>query len=225
MEIGPGPGILTQGLAAHAEVIALELDDRMVAAAQAFAPTAQIRQQDALAADWLSVLRELPEPTGIVSNMPYNITGPLLTRVAACRQVISGAVLMMQREVGDKILAAAGKRERGSLSVELQAKFEIKRVCLVPPGSFLPPPKVESIVLALTPRSGIDPAWDEPDLLGFVRQGFQQPRKTLFNNLRPVADGERVRDAMMKEGLAETARPHELETDAWLRLHQSIRNG
>lgn len=201
------------------------MDDRMVAAAQAFAPTAQIRQQDALTADWLSVLRELPQPTGIVSNMPYNITGPLLTRVAACRQAISGAVLMMQREVGDKILSGAGKRERGSLSVELQAKFEIKRLCLVPPGSFLPPPKVESIVLDLTPRSDIDPAWDEPAMLSFLRQGFQQPRKTLFNNLRGVAEAAKVRDAMMKEGLTETVRPHELETDAWLRLHQSIRTG
>lgn len=214
MEIGPGPGILTRGLAEGRAIIALDLDPRMVEAATAFAPTADIRQADALEADWLATLHSLTEPRGIVSNMPYNITGPLLGKVAECQPLIDRAVLMMQREVGDKLLARPGDRKRGAVSVVFQRLFTITKVCLVPPGAFLPPPKVESIVLCFRPRL---PA-DEP-VFALVREGFAHPRKTLANNL---AGRGKSQVAGALAGLSSTVRPHELTEEDWFGLHARL---
>src|SRR5690606_33809824 len=119
------------------------------------APGVLIRHADALKVDWAEVLASLPQPCGIVSNMPYNITGPLLERVERQAGLIDRAVLMMQREVGAKILAAAGDRARGPISVILQARFEIDLVCRVPAGAFWPPPKVDSVVLEFRPKSDV----------------------------------------------------------------------
>jgi 16S rRNA (adenine1518-N6/adenine1519-N6)-dimethyltransferase len=209
LEIGPGPGVLTRGLAELGAVTAFELDTQMAEFCAAWAPGADVRRQDALQADWAEALAALPEPRALVSNMPYQITGPLLFRAAEVRHLYSRAVLMMQREVGDKILAEPHDRKRGALSAVLQMQFEIRRVCLAPPGAFWPPPKVDSIVLCLTPRPA-GPRDDE--LAALMRKGFTQPRKTLANNLG--LPGE----ALAHAGLEEKVRPHQLREEEWRRL-------
>ena len=201
LEVGPGPGVLTGPLSQVAQVTAFEVDPRMSPLLAEAAPGAEIVWQDALEADWRSALASLPEPTAVVSNMPYNITGPLLDRVEGVAGLIDRAVLMMQREVGEKLMAKAGDRRRGALSVVFEAAFSVSRVCLVPPGAFLPPPKVESVVLLLRPTgSGLTDHERE-----VVRAGFRHPRKTLANNLG-------VRGL---EGLSPTIRPHELTLEQW----------
>jgi 16S rRNA (adenine1518-N6/adenine1519-N6)-dimethyltransferase len=216
LEIGPGPGVLTAPLSAHAEkMIALELDERMILALKESAPSAEVRKADALQTNLLSVLHELPEPRGLVSNLPYYITGPLLTRIAGARAGYSVAVLMMQKEVAERVLAAPKTSARGSLSVFLQLQFKIDKVIAVPAGSFVPPPKVDSTVLAFEPL----PNPDDPWLFRVVRVGFTQPRKTLANNLTGLQiSRDHALLAIEALGLLPTARPQELTLEEWQAL-------
>jgi 16S rRNA (adenine1518-N6/adenine1519-N6)-dimethyltransferase len=221
VEIGPGPGVLTGPLSESAErLVAIELDATMPLLLAESAPKAVVVREDALKADLGAILSELPAPRAVVSNLPYYITGPLLGRIAEARASLDVAVLMMQKEVADRILAKPGKRERGALSVALQSQFEITRVAHVPAGAFLPPPKVDSSVLRLVPRAG---ALSE-QALRVVRMGFAQPRKTLTNNL--VAGFQMSRDEAVERveavGLLETVRPAELTEVQWVALSDSI---
>lgn len=225
LEIGPGPGVLTSPLSHAAErMVALELDERMVAALRDSAPAADVRQADALKADLTAILQELPEPRGIVSNLPYYITGPLLGRIADARAHFATAVLMMQKEVADRIRAKPGHRERGSLSVALQAAFEIRLVAQAPAGAFLPPPKVDSTVLEFVPRPSGLPADREAQTLRLVRIGFGQPRKTLANNLMAGLhiDREAAEKAIDALSLEEKIRPQELTFEQWAALAERL---
>lgn len=220
-EIGPGPGLLTGPLAeACPHVLALELDERMARPLADSAPGVEVVFGDALQADFKSLLTRLPEPRAVASNLPYYITAPLLGKIAEVRDCFDVAVLMMQREVGDKVRAKPGDRNRGSLSVFLQACFEIELVAKVPPGAFLPPPKVESIVLAFRPKS----ADYGKALEKLVRFGFAQPRKTLANNLANGLHRDRseILQALALAGLDETIRAHMLAEDEWRKLAQAL---
>ncbi len=213
LEIGPGVGVLTKPLSERSqETVAVELDDRVLAVLADYAPAASIVHQDVLETDLGSLLDGLPMPRAVVSNMPYNITGPLLTKIAAQRSRFSVAVLMMQREVGDRILAPAGDRHRGSLSVFLQSQFAIEKVCLVPGGAFMPPPKVESIVLQFTPN---DRQFSDA-FFALVRAGFVQPRKTLWNNVAATGIVRPTFDAFLEsQSLPDGVRPHQLTLAHW----------
>lgn len=220
-EIGPGPGVLTQSLSEVAErLVVLELDPRMAALLAESAPKAQVVQADALKVDLEALLRDLPAPRAIVSNMPYYITGPLLQRVADVRASIDRAVLMMQKEVAVRVIAPPGNGERGSLSVYLQSLFEIRVLSQVPAGAFLPPPKVDSTVLVFVPRlTTFDDFY-----FRVVRFGFTQPRKTLANNL---ANGlHRSRDEIVtvleSVGLWEKSRAQELTEEQWVALSGAL---
>ena len=221
IEIGPGPGILTTCLAKKAEAMtAIEFDKRMVPLLADSAPTCQVVHADALKTDLKAILDALPEPRALVSNMPYYITGPLLAKFSDVREKLSCLVLMMQKEVGDKILAPPGNRDRGSLSVNVQSEFIVERIVKVPGGCFMPPPKVDSIVLKLTPRNEEFPA----GYAKVVKAGFTQNRKTLQNNLAATFRQERsaVIAVLEESGLKETARAFELTEDQWRTLTTSI---
>ena len=221
LEIGPGPGILTAPLTAvAARVIALEVDAGMVQALAESAPEADVRRQDALQADLAAILDELPEPRALVSNLPYYITGPLLTAIAGARVRFSKAVLMMQREVAQRVLAAPREPARGSLSVFLQAQFQISKLADVPAGAFMPPPKVDSTVLELVPFE----RECSPEFFRLIRTGFTQPRKTLVNNLLGLGlSRDAVVAAIARAGLGERARPQELSFEEWVRLEEALR--
>jgi 16S rRNA (adenine1518-N6/adenine1519-N6)-dimethyltransferase len=218
LEIGPGPGVLTGPLSEASErLIALELDRTMIGALKDSSPRAEARQVDALEADLSAILAELPEPRGLVSNLPYYITGPLLTRITESRAGFGKAVLMMQKEVAQRVMAKPGSSERGSLSVYLQAQFEIEFLVDAPAEAFLPPPKVDSRVLALIPRdTGLEPA-QEAKLFPLIRKGFAQRRKTLVNNLIAGYGIDRDRAVGLVEslGLTEKSRPQELTLEHW----------
>lgn len=221
VEIGPGPGILTGPLCdSGREVIALEVDERMIRALPYSAPKATIRKCDALEADLAAILAELPTPRAVVSNLPYFITGALLGRIAEAWASFDFAVLMMQKEVGERVMAAAGDSARGSLSVYLQARFEIRRLMPVPAGAFLPPPRVDSSVLTFKPL-GREPgaAFD-----AIVRSAFTQPRKTLVNNLLGLGiERETCIDALHSVGLEERVRPHMLDMSDWHKLAEKVK--
>lgn len=221
LEIGPGPGVLTGPLSRAADrVIALEIDPKMPPLLAESAPSAEVRPLDALKADLAATLGELPSPRAVVSNLPYYITGPLLTRIAEVREDFDLAVLMMQREVARRVTSPPGDSERGSLSVFLQAQFDIALVKHVPAGAFLPPPKVDSTVLRFQPRKDRYP----PEFFGLLRLGFSQPRKTLLNNL--VAgyrvDRETAGLWIAEVGLDPRVRPAVLTVEQWVLLTTAI---
>jgi 16S rRNA (adenine1518-N6/adenine1519-N6)-dimethyltransferase len=225
LEIGPGPGVLTALLSEKAEkMIAIELDGSMIEALKDSSPKAEVRQEDALKANLPLILGELPEPRGVVSNLPYYITGPLLTQIAEARRHFKVAVLMMQKEVAQRVLAGPKTSARGSLSVYLQTQFEIAKVADAPAGAFLPPPKVDSMVLAFRPKETNLTEAQETSLFRLIRFGFTQPRKTLANNL--VAGYHVPREEALewqaKANLGEKARPQELTLEEWVALAASL---
>ncbi len=221
LEIGPGPGVLTGPLSIRAEMmVALELDGRMVGLLAKSAPKAKVIAQDALKADLVKILEDLPTPRAIVSNLPYYITGPLIARIADVREHISVAVLMMQREVADRIRAEPGNSDRGALSIALQEQFDISVVCQVPARAFMPPPKVESTVLRFIPKP---PTEGAEALLKFVRHGFSQPRKTLVNNLMGAGISKvRTVEVLGQLEIDDRIRPHALTTDQWKALYRAF---
>ncbi|MBX3096476.1 MAG: ribosomal RNA small subunit methyltransferase A [Fimbriimonadaceae bacterium] len=214
LEVGPGPATLTKALAESHAVTAVEADERWRTLLSDTVPEAKVVYSDALKTDLNSLLLELPEPRVIVSNMPYNITGPLLDVFMEQRSVVAKMVLMMQREVGDKILARPGNSARGALSVVMQRHYRISAQPHVPPGAFWPPPKVWSSVLEFTPRADVE---QDDDFVRLVRSGFKSPRKTLANNLR----ANEIKIAI-PESWSPSIRPHELAEEQWLTLSDQI---
>lgn len=216
LEVGPGPGIITSLLCQRSDGIAVEFDPRMGRLLKESSPNCKVVIADALKVNLGELFESQPEPRALVSNMPYYITGPLLERFSNARQYYSRAVLMMQKEVGDKIIAQPGNRTRGSLSVNLQSQFNISHVVNAPGSCFLPPPKVDSVVLLFEPRNDTFPALFPK----VVKAGCSQPRKTLINNLGatfrlPRADVAAVTRAV---SLSELARGCDLTETQWIAL-------
>ena len=220
LEIGPGVGVLTVPLTNQASsLIAIELDKRLIEPLREKIPGAEIVSADVLEVDLAAILKRLPEPRCIVSNMPYNITGPLLGRVAENQGLFRNAVLMMQKEVGERVLAKACTSERGSLSVAMQLQFAIEKVCDAKAGAFHPPPKVDSIVLDFAPRE------HGPHLrrvLDAVKLGFKQPRKTLLNNLGEAHEKPKVKEVIEGLGKEANVRPHQLTNEEWVALAERL---
>lgn len=184
LEIGPGLGALTARLLdAAGAVEVMEVDRDLIAGLHQRPEThLQVHQGDALALDWEALL--VHPPYKLVANLPYNISSQILFRILDHRALFSRLVLMFQKEVGDRLCAAPGSRDYGILSVFCQLWYDIRRVVVVRPGAFFPPPKIDSVVLAFTPlpapRAEID---DEAAFRRVVKAAFAQRRKTLRNCL------------------------------------------
>jgi 16S rRNA (adenine1518-N6/adenine1519-N6)-dimethyltransferase len=226
LEIGPGPGALTRTLlGAGAQVWAVEADPRMVEHLTAAAlPGLHLLHADALQVDYLALAGHAGGPLRLVANLPYNISGPLLALLLRQRAAFVSLSLMLQREVADRLLAPAGGRTRGRLSVLAQCFCDLRPLLRVPPGAFRPPPKVDSAVVRLDPR-GAPPAPldDEEVLWRVVRQGFGQRRKMLRNTLRGAcADPARL---LHGAGLAGTERPEALRVEQWISLANALARG
>lgn len=189
VELGPGLGTLTAALlrAGAREVLVVESDPEMRAVLAAeLGVLARVIAEDATSLDWRAIVRERKEGgtrAAIVGNLPYAVTGQILRGLIGGRDVISRAVIMVQREVRDRLLARPGTREWGALTVFTQAAFEVEPVMLVPAGAFFPVPKVTSAVVRLVPRDV--PLAEETDAFRkVVRAIFDARRKTLRNALR-----------------------------------------
>lgn len=228
LEVGPGPGVLTQRLAAVAgSVTAVEVDPRMVAVATdalASHPNARVVHADALDAD-LFALGHRP-PTRIVANLPYQITSPLLHRFLADPRRPPLVVVLVQEEVARRMAATGSDaRERGFLSVFVQSFAEPRLVRRVAPGAFRPPPKVSSAVVALRTRAR--PAFaplDQTAFLRFVSDVFRHRRKQLRAALghEAAVDRERATAALAAVGIAPERRPEELALEEWVRLAREL---
>ena len=188
IEVGPGKGALTAELVDRgARVVAIEFDRNLAALlSERFAGLDNFRllQADALETDFCAVIQ--PAQTArLIANLPYNISTAILQRLITQRSCLEEMVLMLQKEVVERIQAPAGSSDRGYLSVLVEAYCETEKLFDVSPGSFQPRPKVWSTVVRLRFRSQLGAQVKSEELLwSLVSAGFMQKRKTILNNLR-----------------------------------------
>ena len=234
LEIGPGTGALTSALVeSAARVIAVEFDSKLAPLlSERFAGSANFRlvMADALTTDFCAEI--LPAHTArLVANLPYNISTAILQRLIAQRTCFKEMVLMLQREVVERVLAEAGTTDRGFISVLVEAYCEAEKLFDVAPGAFRPPPRVWSSVMRLKfrPRINAEIA-DEKLLWETVSAGFAQKRKTILNNLRSASG--RLQDRLKRNGGASIVlckaqidlkrRAETLTLEEWGRLVRAI---
>ena len=201
VEIGPGLAALTGQLVARAgHLTAIEIDRDLAGRLRERYPPAQLTliEGDALAFDFASLGHDLR----IVGNLPYNISSPLLFRLAEFAASLRDLHVMLQREVVERMTAAPGTPEYGRLTVMLQCRFAIERLFVVPPGAFRPAPKVDSAVARLVPLRDRAPRIDDFALFSrIVAASFSHRRKTLRNALSSVATGSQVEAAGIDPGV------------------------
>ncbi|HVU44764.1 MAG TPA: 16S rRNA (adenine(1518)-N(6)/adenine(1519)-N(6))-dimethyltransferase RsmA [Terracidiphilus sp.] len=226
-EIGPGKGAITGALTSRARhVVAIELDRELAPALRGKFPAERVTvvEQDVLAFDFAAAAEQAGAKLAVAGNLPYYITSPILLKLAASHAAIGVAVLMVQREVADRVVAAPGSRDYGLLSVTVQMYGPVERLFTLPPQAFSPPPEVHSTVFRwrFAPRFA-ELGVDEDGFLRFVRQAFAQKRKTLANNLRAAgfAPAEATQ-AMSHAGIDVRARAEELPIEALAALWRQL---
>lgn len=216
LEIGPGPGALTQELlAAGAEVLAVEKDRVLAQHLQRFqTPDERLRVE---CADVLKFV--IPQGHWkVVANLPYNITTPILEKLVGRAERFESITVMVQREVAERIRAKPRTKAFGSLTLFLQFHAVVHGAFGVTPGCFYPPPKVHSTVIRLDPR--MPPAVDEAKLFGLIHRAYQQRRKMLTSSLREVRG---VTEALETVGITAKARPEELSLEQWIALLKELK--
>jgi 16S rRNA (adenine1518-N6/adenine1519-N6)-dimethyltransferase len=182
VEIGPGLGALTLPLLARAgRLVAIELDRDLAARLRGRAGLDLI-EGDALAVDYAGLAQRLGASLRIVGNLPYNISTPILFRLLDATGWVRDQHAMLQKEVVERMVAAPASKAYGRLSVMLQWRYEMERLLEVPPAAFDPPPQVDSAVVRMCPRAGIDASL-RATLEALVASAFSQRRKLLRHTL------------------------------------------
>jgi 16S rRNA (adenine1518-N6/adenine1519-N6)-dimethyltransferase len=242
VEIGPGRGAMTGALATRAgRVVAIELDRDFAAGLRGqFDPQhvtpervtpggvtpggVIVVEQDVLQFDFAAAAAEAGERLRVVGNLPFYITSPILLKLAASHAALDVAVLMVQREVAERVTAAPGSRDYGLLSVTVQMYGPAEQLFTLPPSAFSPPPKVHSTVFRwrFAPRFA-ELGVDEGGFLRFLRQAFAQKRKTLNNNLRAAGVAPAVAAAALASaGIAAQARAEAVPVEALAALWRAL---
>lgn len=198
LEVGPGTGVLTRRLiATGARVIAVELDAELADGIARDLPRVDLIRGDA-------VQVELPRFSACVSNLPYQISSPFLFRLL--EREFRVAVLLLQKEFADRLVARPGSGEYGRLTVNASRRADVKIIAKVPPGAFDPPPRVDSALVLLSPRA---PGFDvPPNFDDVVERAFAQRRKKLSNSLnsKDVPHADRRPEELTPKEFADVAR-------------------
>lgn len=244
VEIGPGKGALTQALARRTKrLIAVELD-RMLSAELRFKyrlqPQVEIIEADVLKLDFRTVLNRTigplndlrplkPSPARVVGNLPYYITSDILLRLFEFHDQFDVIVIMVQREVADRIAAEPGSRDYGLLSATAQLYAKVEKLFTLPPEAFSPPPKVHSTVLRLTIAPRFAELKIKPvEFIGFLKTAFAMKRKTLLNNLKKDYSEEMIRSTLKETGIRSDVRaealPLERSVDVFRQLQSNAKN-
>jgi 16S rRNA (adenine1518-N6/adenine1519-N6)-dimethyltransferase len=229
VEIGPGAGAITAALVARAaHVIAIELDAGLVDHLRTeFAPERiTVHQQDVLSFDFAGAAAQAGQRLLVFGNLPYYITSQILLKLAASHQALDRAILMVQREVADRITASPGSRDYGLLSVTAQLHGPATNLFTLPPSAFSPPPDVHSSVFRwrFAPRFA-ELGVDESSFLPFVRKVFAQKRKTLSNNLRAAGFAPpAIEEALGSAGIDSRARAEQLPIETLAALWRVLQS-
>ncbi|MFZ0313572.1 MAG: 16S rRNA (adenine(1518)-N(6)/adenine(1519)-N(6))-dimethyltransferase RsmA [Candidatus Korobacteraceae bacterium] len=239
IEIGPGRGVLTDVLAPRARrVIGIELDRVLAAQLRmryATRPNVEILESDFVTAEFTSMVGRRPGPlhdlrptqaetVDIVGNLPYYITSEIVLRILALHQNIERAVIMVQKEVADRIAAKPGSRDYGLLSATAQLFARVDKLFTLPPDAFSPPPDVHSSVIRLTmaPRLQELRVEEEP-FIAFLKLAFAQKRKTLANNLRVQYDAAAIRVALKSAAVKSDVRAEAMPLEKTAAVFRALR--
>lgn len=235
LEIGPGTGILTRQLLPLAQsVVAVEIDrDLCKKLVKKLGQTENflLLQGDILSLDLDSLLAKAPaifqQPNKVVANIPYNITGPILEKLLGTISLPAAVpydliVLMVQKEVGDRLYASPGSRAFGALSVRVQYLASCELICDVPANCFHPKPKVDSAVVRLRPRPIERPADDPRKLEQLVKLGFSSKRKMLHNNLKVIKERDLLTQILEELDINPQARAEDLSVAQWVALSNAL---
>lgn len=233
LEIGPGIGSLTEELAKKAKkVISFEIDNRLIPILKdTLSPykNIEIINQDILKVDVDSVIEkqeENYEKVVLVANLPYYITTAIITHLLENTKKISSYVVMMQKEVANRLSAKVGTKDYNSLTILLNYYTNVSYLFTVPKKVFIPAPNVESAVVEIITKSKKDEEIDEKTFFNFVRNCFSQRRKTLLNNL--ISNfGKEKKEILIKSceeaGIDPKRRSETLDIAEFNRLHKKIK--
>lgn len=231
IEIGVGLGSLTLPLCHRAgRVIGIEFDSGIIKYHQnnrLLPGNVQIIHQDVLKTDFAQLALEHGAPLKIIANLPYSISNPLLFKLLEHRDIMAWAVLMLQKEVGQRLCAAPGTKEYGVLSVLFSECATVKNLMQISPEQFHPRPKVDSVVVKITFHpGGTEQDYNSELLVKLVKTGFQKRRKTLINCLAasPLVSlsKEQAAWALEQAGLSETIRGEALTIADYIRLTRVV---
>lgn len=219
VEIGPGLGAMTAPLSARLRRLhVVEIDRDLIARLhQNYAPEKlTVHEGDALEFDFGSLAEK---NIRIVGNLPYNISTPLLFHLAEFAAQVKDQHFMLQKEVVNRMVAAPGSSDYGRLSVMLQYRYDMDRLFIVPPGAFVPAPKVDSAIVRMTPRPLSELKANDASMLAtVVTAAFSQRRKMLRNTLKDLI-GEAQFETL---GIAPTARAETLSVADYVRIANSL---
>lgn len=242
LELGPGLGAITFELAARVkQVVAVELDARMFSYLEARAQAERITNIQLVSSNMLHLcferlVRDMGvERLKIIGNLPYNISSPMLFHMVEAGDYIEQAVVMLQKEVADRLVARPGCKDYGILSVIFQYSADMEQLLRVAPCMFRPAPKVMSSVIRIRFRPAVRRVSDFRLFVRLVRAVFQQRRKTLANSLRPFFESEMSRhrgllpqrsmnalDCLNMCGIRPERRPEELAVEEFVELAEVI---
>jgi len=230
VEVGPGLGALTQFIPGDVEELHLVELDRDLAeyldgCLESASATVHIHRQDVLTFDFQALSQSLGKRLVIVGNLPYNISSPLLFRLVKAAPCLKHAVFMVQKEVGERLLANPGTKSYGVLSVLLGACARVSRLFEVGAAQFYPPPRVDSLVVRIDFTEG--PVYNEKFLAFFrcvVNCAFQQRRKILLNSLRSILAGPsaQLAEACLRVGIDPGRRPETLSVIEFIGLSEAL---
>jgi 16S rRNA (adenine1518-N6/adenine1519-N6)-dimethyltransferase len=234
LEIGPGTGNLTTRLLSKVSaLVSVEIDRdlcRKLVHKYGDRDNFLLIQNDFLKSDLASFLADFPKfqrPNKVVANIPYNITGPIIEKLlgkiaSPAPQQYESIVLLVQKEVGDRLVAVPGTKAYGALSIRVQYLASCELVCDVPASSFSPPPKVNSVVIKLRPRK-IEYSADNPrQLETLIKLGFASRRKMLRNNLKSLIDPNDLNKILEQLNFNPQCRAEDLSLKDWIFFSNNI---
>jgi 16S rRNA (adenine1518-N6/adenine1519-N6)-dimethyltransferase len=238
IEIGPGRGVLTDLLVTRARrVIGIELDRVLAAQLRmkyATLENIEVLESDFVTAEFPSMVGRRPGPlhdlrptqaetVDIVGNLPYYITSDIVLRILELHNNIERAVIMVQREVADRIAAEPGSRDYGLLSATAQLFARVDKLFTLPPSAFSPPPQVHSGVVRLTMAPRLEKLRvEEVPFIAFLKAAFAQKRKTLANNLRIQYDAAAIRAALKAAGLRTDVRAEAISLEKMAAVFRAL---
>ena len=234
LEIGPGTGILTERLLPNvAKLLAIEIDRDLcknLVKKYGRRDNFLLLEGDFLELDLGHILNDFidfADYNKVVANIPYNITGPIIEKLIGtiskpAQKYLDSIVLLIQKEVGDRITAKPSNKSYGALSIRVQYLAECEIICNVPAQNFYPRPKVDSVVLRLTPRQLAQPANNPHFLDSLVKLGFANRRKMLKNNLKSIIEVGKLEQLFIDLGLNPLVRAENLSLSNWISLSNNL---
>jgi 16S rRNA (adenine1518-N6/adenine1519-N6)-dimethyltransferase len=230
IEIGPGIGTLTQDLAKVCnKVVAIELDDNLIPILNetlANYENIKVIHEDALKVDFKKIIEEEGlKKVKVVANLPYYVTTPIITKLFAENPGIESIVVMIQKEVAERLAAKPGSKEYGSITLLAQYYSDVSKVTKVAASCFMPNPKVESAVIKMDIRQ--EPrvkVMDEKLFFRIIRDSFNMRRKTLWNTLKQVGlSDEKMQEAFQAAGIDQKRRGETLSIEEFAKLSDEVK--